>query len=219
MKTAVLFSGGKDSCYALYWTLNQAWDVKCLVSIFPEKPGSFMFHYPNVQLVEKQAKLIGLPLITKKTKAEKEEELEDLKTILSNAKEKYDVEAVVSGAVQSEYQKTRIERICHKLGLKSFVPLWHKNPERLVRDELHVLKVMIVGVYADGLDESWLGRILDNHAVDELVDKGISPVGEGGEFETLVINAPFFKKPLKVEEESRTWDGTRGEIVLKAMGW
>ncbi|MCD6414475.1 MAG: diphthine--ammonia ligase [Candidatus Diapherotrites archaeon] len=213
MKTAILFSGGKDSCYALYWALNQAWNVRCLVSILPRKPDSYMFHYPNVAaLVEKQAKLVGLPILKRKTDALKEKELDDLKQVLSEAKEKHSIEAVVSGAVQSEYQKTRIERVCYKLGLKSFVPLWHKDPERLARDEARTLKIIIVGVYAEGLDESWLGRTLDGDAIAELVRKKISPIGEGGEFETLVVDAPFFKEPLKVKEKSRVWDGVRGEV-------
>lgn len=214
MKTAVLFSGGKDSCYALYWAQNQAWDVECLVSLIPEREDSYMFHYPCIDLVDAQAELTDIPLIKKDTKAEKEKELEDLKNALKKAKE-YGIEGVISGAVASEYQRTRLERVCHELGLKSFTPLWHKDQEQLLRAEAKCMEIMIVGVYAEGLDERWLGRVIDKEAIDELSqNKLLSPVGEGGEFETLTVNAPFFRERLETVEIKKEWDGTRGQIHL-----
>jgi ABC transporter with metal-binding/Fe-S-binding domain ATP-binding protein len=177
-----------------------------------------MFHYPNIHLVEQQAKLIGIPLLEKKTKGEQEKELEDLEALLSEAKRKYDIEGVASGAVASDYQKTRIERVCERVGLKSFAPLWHKDQGQLLRDEVRAgFEIIVVGVYAEGLDEKWLGRRLDDKAVGELAGKKLlSPVGEGGEFETLVTDGPVFKKRLAITEKSRQWDGTRGEVEFSA---
>ena len=220
MKVAVLFSGGKDSCYALYWAHSQAWQTQCLVSVIPEKPDSYMFHYPNIELVEQQAKLLQLPLLKRKTKAEPEKELDDLEALLKEAKESYGIDGVVSGAVASEYQKTRIERVCHCIGLKSFAPLWHKRQEQLLREELRAgFEIIMVGVYAEGLDEHWLGKRLDEEAVDELVGKQVlSPVGEGGEFETLVLGGPMFSSRLETKEVKREWDGSRGELELAARG-
>ena len=216
MKIAVLFSGGKDSCYAVYWALSQAWEVQCLLSMIPGKPDSYMFHYPNIQLVDKQAKLIGIPILKKTTKAEEEKELEDLEKLLQKAKKEYGLEGVVSGAVASEYQRTRIERVCHKLGLKSFIPLWHKNQEQLLREEVKAgFEIIVVGVYAEGLDDTWLGRKIDEKTVDELAkNKLLSTIGEGGEFETFVVNGPIFKEKMKITEKQKQWDGTRGELEL-----
>ncbi|MCD4740804.1 diphthine--ammonia ligase, partial [archaeon] len=139
MKVAILFSGGKDSCYAMHLAMQQH-EPACLVTIVPEKPDSYMFHYPNIHLVDAQAALIGLPLIKKTTKAEKEKELEDLKKALQEAKQKYKIKGVVSGAIASNYQKTRVDKICEELGLESIAPLWGKNQEQLIKEEAKILE-------------------------------------------------------------------------------
>jgi ABC transporter with metal-binding/Fe-S-binding domain ATP-binding protein len=218
MNVGVAFSGGKDSCYACYWALNQGWDVTCLLTVIPDKPESYMFHYPNVFLTEHQAKAIGIPRLTVKTTGEKEKELQDLKHLLENAEKKHGIQGVVSGAVASEYQKTRMDTVTHELGLKHFAPLWHKPQATLIRDEVRAgFEIVIVGVYAEGLDDKWLGRVLDDKALNALKKLGmVSQVGEGGEFETTVLDGPIFKKPVRVKEVDKKWDGVRGQIFLKA---
>ena len=203
MKAAVLFSGGKDSCYAAYLAKQQGNELTCLISIFSENPDSFMFHTPNIKLVEKQAKVMGLPLITETTKGEKEKELEDLEKAIKEAKKKYKIQVIITGALYSEYQTSRIEKICKKLKLKCVNPLWHKDEidylKELIKDEF---KVMIIGVAAYPLDESWLGKEIDNAFITDVKELNqqyeIHPAGEGGEFETFVLNCPLFKKELKV---------------------
>ena len=203
MKLGVLFSGGKDSCYAAYLAKQQGNELTCLISIFSENPDSFMFHTPNIKLVEKQAKVMGLPLITETTKGEKEKELEDLEKAIKEAKKKYKIQVIITGALYSEYQTSRIEKICKKLKLKCVNPLWHKDEidylKELIKDEF---KVMIIGVAAYPLDESWLGKEIDNAFITDVKELNqqyeIHPAGEGGEFETFVLNCPLFKKELKV---------------------
>lgn len=218
MKVASLISGGKDSLFALFLTLEQGWDVPYVISIFPKNPESFMFHYPNIKLTKLQAESIGIPLITKKTEAKKEEELADLEFVLKSIKG--EVEGVVSGALFSEYQKQRIDMICEKLGLKSFAPLWHKNPELTWNDLLNSkFVIMMTAVAADGLDERWLGRIIDKKAFSELRELSkkykFNLAGEGGEFETLVLDCPLFKKRLKIIEAEKKWNKDSGVYVIK----
>src|SRR3989344_4504355 len=127
MKAAVLFSGGKDSMYSFYKE-RENYEIICLISLFPKKSDSYMFHYPNIKLVKYQAEALNLPLLTKTTKAEKEEELKDLEIILKKAIKKYKIQVLISGALASNYQKSRIEDLCKKLNIKSVAPLWHINP-------------------------------------------------------------------------------------------
>ncbi len=218
MKIAALFSGGKDSTYALYWAMQQGFDVKYLVSIHSKSEESYMYHVPNIHLTDLQAEAIGIPLIKGYTTGEKEKEVEDLKRVLKGL----DIDGVVAGALESEYQRVRIERVCHELGLRSYTPLWHKNPEMLLRDMLHAgFEIVIVGVSAYGLDKRWLGRVIDEKAIEELKGLnrkyGIHIGGEGGEFETFVRDAPFFKARIVFDEVEKIWDEYTysGVLVVK----
>lgn len=204
MKAGVLFSGGKDSCYSAYLAKKQGHELACLISIFSENKESYMFHTPSIEKTKQQAQVMNIPLLIQKTKGEKEKELKDLEAAIKLAKEKYNIDTIVTGALHSVYQASRIQKICDKLDLKCFNPLWHKDEieylNELVKDNF---KVMIVGVFAYPLDNSWLGRIVDEEFINEvqiLKEKyKIHPAGEGGEFETFVLNCPLFNKELKVK--------------------
>lgn len=129
MKCAILFSGGKDSTYAAYLAKKEGYDISCLVSIISENPESYMFHTPCISKVEKQAEAMKLPIIKWDTKGEKELELVDLENAIKKAKDEYNIKTIVTGAVQSIYQASRIQKICDKLDISCFNPLWQKNPE------------------------------------------------------------------------------------------
>jgi ABC transporter with metal-binding/Fe-S-binding domain ATP-binding protein len=214
-----LYTGGKDSTYGLQWAREQGHDVRCLLTIRPHSDDSYMFHVPNIWITEYTSKCVGLPLLTRESPGVKEEELADLKAILEDAKRKYGIEGVVSGAVASKYQKDRVDRLCSELGLASLAPLWGLTPEEAVRREIAMgLDIRLIGVYAEGLDEKWLGRRLDENALNELVrKKTVSPVGEGGEFESLVVDAPFYKKRLEIVEAEKHFEKGRGTLVIKKV--
>jgi len=218
MRLAVLFSGGKDSAYALMKAAEHD-KVVCLVSIISKNPESFMYHTPNINLTKLQAEAAGIPLITKHTLGEKETELDDLEEALREAKQKYKVEGVVTGAIESVYQATRVQRICDKLELWCFNPLWKKNQVELLNELLeNNFKIIIAGVFASGLDESWLGRELDKKTIAELVNLqnkiGISPSGEGGELETSVLDAPFFKKKIEIIKSEKKYSKNSGVFII-----
>ncbi len=216
MKVASLFSGGKDSIYAIYVAQQWGWDVTNLITLQPIKKNSWMFHSINIHLTEKIAQSINIPLIKKQTKGEKEEELTDLKDILKNL----DIEGVISGAIASEYQRTRIENICHELNIKSFTPMWHKKQELIVRNQINAgFKIIVVGVYAQGFDETWLGKPLNKAALAELIKLrekySINVAGEGGEYETLVLDCPIYKKKLVLDKISKKWKRDNGILMVE----
>lgn len=215
---AVLFSGAKDSTFSIHKAIEMGFNVKYLVTIIPKRDDSYMFHHPNIRWTELQAKALGIKLITKETEGEKEKELEDLVEVLKSIKD--EIDGVVSGALESRYQRVRIDRMCRRLGLESISPLWKWS----MRDYLEMLithgfEIIITAVAAEGLDEKWLGRKLDLKAAKELeklsVKYGIHKGFEGGEAETFVIDAPIFKKKVKILKARKEWDGVRGVYIIE----
>ena len=215
MRVAVLATGGKDSALALYKVLNEDHEVKYIVSMIPLREDSWMFHYPNIRLVDLFAEAAEIQLVKAETLAVKEREVEDLKRLI----EGLDVDAIVSGAIASTYQKSRIEKICEQLRLKCIAPLWHENPLNILKEILDLkFEVIITGVYAYGFSEEWLGRKIDEASVKALIELnkqyGVSLVGEGGEYETLVLDAPFFKKRIKIVEAEKIWKNQSGYFLI-----
>ncbi len=217
MRLAVLTSGGKDSLFAAFIMHSQGFELSCLITLYPERADSYMFHYPNVRFVEYQAKAMGIPLLTKTTSGEKEKEVDDLKKVIGSAKSK--IEGVVTGALYSEYQKQRVDITCEELGLVSFAPLWHKDPEMLLREMLDAnFEVIIAAVAASGLGEDWLGRRIDEECIEDLKELnrkyGIHMGGEGGEYETLVLDMPMFREKLEIIGGRKEWDGASGTYAV-----
>ncbi len=219
MKLGVLFSGGKDSVYAMYKAMEKD-DVVCLISLISENTESYMFHIPNISITSIQAEAIGLPLIQEGTKGVKEDELKDLKSAIKKAKAKYKIKGVVTGAIASEYQAKRVRKICAELDLVSVNPLWQKDQKTLLEEIVeNKFDVMITGIFAYPLDETWLGRRLDAKTIEDLNKLkrkyGMNPAGEGGEIETTVLDAPFFKKKVKILKHEINAGDNEGIFVIK----
>ena len=209
MKSAVLFSGGKDSVMALNYAIENGDDVKYLLSIKSENDESYMFHVPNIHMTELISQAVEIPLIEVKTAGVKEEELEDLKEGFKQLK-KLGIETIYTGALFSTYQKSRIENLADELDIKAISPYWHKDPKEYM--ELVIdsgFKVIISGVFAYGLDEKWLGRLIDRQALNELEKISektyLHLAFEGGEAETLVIDGPIFKKRIEILKADIDW--------------
>ncbi len=212
MKAIALFSGGKDSTYAIYLAMQQGFEIQRLVTIYPKVKDSFMYHVPAIERTRFQAEAMGIPQDIHRIG----DSVEELRGVL----EKYNVDAVVSGAIASNFQKTKIEEVCTELGMLSYAPLWGKEQGMLLRDMLMAgFKIMIVAVAAYGLDESFLGKVMDDNVLKKLFELEkkyrINVSGEGGEYETFVLDAPFFRKSLKVKDFDVIWDGIRGNVEIK----
>jgi diphthine-ammonia ligase len=203
MNLGALFSGGKDSTFAIYLAKECGYDVSCLISIISKNPYSYMFHTPSISKVEQQATALGIPLLIHETKGEEEKELLDLEEAIKSAKAQYGIEGIITGAIESTYQVSRIQKICNTLDIECFNPLWQKDQFELLDDLIqNEFEVVITSAAAYPLDASWLGRKIDPEFIREikpLHEKySINPAGEGGEFETFVLDCPMFKKGLKI---------------------
>jgi diphthine-ammonia ligase len=215
MNVGILYSGGKDSNLAAYLAHKEGYRISCLITIKSENKHSFMFHTPSIDRVKFQAKSMGVPLIVVETKGEKEKELIDLENAIKKAVQSYGVEGVVTGAVESVYQASRVQKICNDLDIECFNPLWQKDQIEILEDLIaHKFQVIIVGVFAYPLDNTYLGTEIDTSfikAMEKLWKKySISPSGEGGEYESFVLDSPLFHKKLSVKSfedfgEKHSW--------------
>jgi len=218
MKFAALVSGGKDSIFAIYSMKQKGHEITHILTMMPERDDSYMFHHPNVHLTAIQAELMGIPQIIGKTKGEKEHELKDLEALIAKVAGK--ANGIVTGALYSNYQKERIDAIAKKLGLESEAPMWNINLEKYWEMLLeNKFKVIITAVAVEGLDESWLGRLIDKKAVKELIEiskkNKINIAGEGGEFETFVLECPLFSKKIEIVEAHKEWKNGSGVYVIE----
>lgn len=191
----------------------------CLVTLFPKSEMSFMFHFPNLKWTRLQSEAMEVPQLTAATEGVKEEELGDLQRAIGDAKSRYRLDGIYTGALASVYQKTRVEKVCRDLGLECISPLWGIDPEAHLRKlAADGFAVMVVSVSALGLDQGWLGRVLDEKSIDELVALGRKyrfHVGlEGGEGETFVLDAPIFSKRIEVRSTVNHWRGDFGYLEI-----
>jgi len=211
MKLAALFSGGKDSVFAILKAKQEAHEIKYLATIHSKNPDSYMYHTPNIGLTLLQSEAMNIQLVSKESKGEKEKEVEDLKILLDGL----DIEGVVCGAIASNYQKQRIEEVCKQLNLKSLTPLWGIDQEKLLREIINNnFEIIITAVAAEGFDESWLGKKIDEKCIEELIELKekyrINIAGEGGEFETVVLDCPLFTRKILITDVEKLWEKNSG---------
>jgi len=220
MKLCSLFSGGKDSTYAIYLAQKQGHEVACLLSIFTKSEESHLLHYPNIQWTKLQSQSMNIPQLTINSESnETDDELFALEKLLQNAKDQFHIEGLVHGGIKSQFQKEKFESLCSKLDLVAITPLWNTEPEQYMNDLLDSNFVFImITVSSDGLDDTWLGKEItksDIVTLKNLSEKfGFNLNFEGGEAETFVINCPLFSNSIKINKTKKTWDGYRGRFEI-----
>ena len=220
MRLAAIFSGGKDSTFSIYQAIKAGYKIKYLITLKPRNPESFMFHYPCIDLTKIQARALGIEQIFKEVSGEKEKEVEELESVINEIRK--GIDGILTGALASKYQKERIDRIAKDLGLVSIAPLWHINMENYWEELLRKkFKVMIVSVSTQGLGKSWLGRVIDKEAIEELkhlANKFKFHLGfEGGEAETFVLDAPIFRERIEISKFDVIWDSKTASGYIRPI--
>ena len=220
MILAALFSGGKDSTFSIYKAQKLGHKIKCLVTLFPKSDESHLLHYSNIEFSELQSKSMGLPQLTIKSNSyDTEIELKKLEEVLELAKVEFRIEGIVHGGIMSKFQKDKFEKVANNLGLELISPIWHKDQVSYLKELIEEnFDFIITSVSADGLDESWLGEIIDLDNLDTLESlsskHGFNMNFEGGEAETFVINCPLFKNSISIKKSKKVWDGYRGRFEI-----
>ncbi len=224
MNLGSLFSGGKDSTYAIYLAQKQGHNVTCLLTVFAKSEESHLLHHPNLQWTKLQSKSMKIPQLTIKSESdETNDELFALETLLKNAKEQFHIEGLVHGGIKSQFQKEKFETLCSKLDLIVVTPLWNAEPEQYMKDLLDSNFVFImITVSSGGLDDTWLGKTISKSDIDTLrglSDKfGFNLNFEGGEAETFVVDCPLFSNSIKINQAKKIWNGYRGRFEIRDAG-
>ncbi len=220
MKLAALFSGGKDSTYSIFLAKKQDHEIKCLLSVFPKSDESHLLHYPNLQWTHLQSQSMQIPQLTIKSEFdETDNEIKSLEKILIQSIDEYQIEGLVHGGIQSQFQKEKFENLCDKLNLKSIAPLWNRKPLEYMNELISSNFVFIItSVSSGGLDDSWLGKIITKNDVVNLYALsqkfGFNLNFEGGEAETFVVDCPLFSHAIKINQGEKIWDGYRGRFEI-----
>ncbi|NIM25296.1 MAG: diphthine--ammonia ligase [Nitrosopumilaceae archaeon] len=220
MKLAALFSGGKDSTFAIYLAKKQGHEINCLLTIFPKSDESHLLHHPNMVWTSLQSESMNIPQITEKSSSdETQSELDLIEKILIKAKKDFQIEGMVHGGIKSRFQKNNFENICEKLNIQSISPLWDTDPKQYMNNLLNEnFDFIITSVSSAGLDDSWLGKKIQKYdlmQLEKLSDKFEFNLNfEGGEAETFVVDCPLFSHPIDVIQGEKTWDGYRGRFEI-----
>lgn len=216
MTVTALVSGGKDSLYAAFLAESQGWPVDELVTVRPADPESWMFHTPHLGLVPLQAEAWGKRHRTVAVDGVGEDaEERALRQAIEGERG-----PVVAGAIASSYQWSRLVRAADRAGRRVYAPLWRVDPSRVVREEISAgLDIRFVHLAAEGLAPELLGTRLDLGALARLEtltrsDRGPNVAGEGGEYETLVVDAPFFRHRIAWDTSEARSDRSTARLVV-----
>jgi len=221
VKLAALYSGGKDSTFAISCAQDLGHRVACLITMHPIADDSALFHYPNSWVTEYLADAMQIPLMGFQASGRsKEDEMKALEEAIVQVKSLYEIDGIVYGGISSNYQKQAFEQVCVRQRIAAVAPLWNSEPERYVTELVkRGFRIIIAGVSTMGLDKGWLGRELDKEAIDKLMSVskkcGFNLTFEGGEAETLVIDCPLYQKKLQINTAAAYWDGQRGIFEIQ----
>ncbi len=208
----VSWSGGKDSYLSLLMAKDRGLDPACLLS-FVGSDGHSRSHGLKTEVLRHQASILGIPLELKEVSWESYEQ--GFEEAVKRIKAEHGLTGGVFGDINLEEHRQWVEKMCRRCGISYNLPLWLME-ERRVSEELirRGGKAMIVAVRSDLLDQSWLGRLMDDQYIEYCLSKKISPCGEGGEAHTLVIDGPLFKRPLRVEQGEISHKGDRSLLEV-----
>ena len=204
------WSGGKDSCFAYYKARQAGYDVKYLLNFISRESRRGCFHGIESGLLKLQAELLDMPIVQKETTADMQKYEEEFKEAVSGLKPE-GINTMVFGDIYLDEHKDWVERVCAEIGIKPLEPLWNNPPLKVMQEFIEAgFKAMVVSAQADKFNSDFVGRIVDKELIDELNARKICPCGENGEFHTLVIDGPIFKRGIRILES---------EPILKEGFW
>lgn len=222
MRVCCLFSGGKDSCYSLHKMLLSGFDVPVLLTIRSKDPDSWLYQTPGMEVSHLFGELTGIETSVVDSHASKEEEKGMLTQTLISLKDEFHLDAICSGALLSDYQRMIFTHAAMDAGLISYTPIWRKDGAVYMNDLVSMGFSFILLSYAsEGFKPSDLGTVVGKKELDRFLslsrEWGSHPAFEGGEAETLVLEAPLYKRRLKILGEVAEEGPYRARYVIKEM--
>ena len=243
MRVVALVSGGKDSCYAMLECIRAGHSIAAIATLLPppatiDEVDSHCFQTVGTQLVHSIAQCANLPFYSRHMRGTSlattlhytetaGDEVEDLYALLAEVvAAQPDVNAVCSGAILSHYQRLRVEHVASRLRLTSLAPLWQREQRQLLADMIDSrVEAVLVKVASMGLGKTEVGRSMAEvrqHLCDVEAQYGVNVCGEGGEYESLVLDCPLFATQRIVldEYEVITEDGDIAPVsLLRIKRW
>lgn len=210
MDVAILYSGGKDSTFAIEHALEKRWNIKYLISVKPNRADCYLFHFATVELTKHMAEFLGIKHIYATcTDADPIKEADIIKKIV----EQNPVDSVILGGIGlQETQINSIREALFPLGIDVFASHTGHDHLSLMKEMINKgYDIRISEVAADGLGKNWLGQKLSNENLDEFAKAskkyGFHIGGEGGPYNTFVCDGPIFSKRLDVISFDKVMDG------------
>ncbi len=197
------WSGGKDSCLALYMAIRNGGIPKALLTMLTEDGERTRSHGFPVGVVQCQAEALGIPLVVRKSS------WDDYEGNFLSAIRKFkrdSVEYGVFGDIDLEPHLQWVERVCSSVAIQPYEPLWKRERPDLLNEFLGLgFKATIVAIKQGALDNSFLGRILDQQVIIDIEKAGCDVSGEEGEYHTVVTEGPIYSSAIHIE--------TRGQVI------
>lgn len=203
------WSGGKDSCFALWKAICQGVKVGGLLNFVNCNSTQVMSHGLDYKLIALQSQAIGLPILQRKVTWETYEA--EFKSALRELTHR-GITGLITGDIHLQEHKDWIDRVCNEVGVEAMLPLWGSNSLQLLNDFIEAgFKAIIVSVKTEIIDKDWLGKEVDKKFATELsqlaMKSKIDICGEAGEFHTFVYDGPLFKKRIKLDKGTpNAWD-------------
>lgn len=200
IKTALSWSSGKDSAWALHTLQQQGVDVATLVTTVNEQFERVAMHAVRQQLLRAQAEAVGIPLIEVPIPYPcSNEQYEVAMKGLIEQLQQQGVRRMAFGDLYLEdIRQYRIDRL-QDTGIEPVFPLWHLPTDQLAKQMIDGrLKAVLTAVDPKQLASEFCGRYFDTSLLKEL-PQGVDPCGENGEFHSFVFDGPMFSKPVEVE--------------------
>ena len=224
-KAFISWSGGKDCCMAAYQSKQQGLEIAYLLNMVTQDKKRSCSHGIAAQWIRKQAEAIGIPLLQFPTTDD------NYQSVFIDALHNLcdmNVSKGVFGDIDFEPHREWIEKVCVKAGITPILPLWGRNQNKIMTDFIKLgFEAKVIATRADLLGKEWLGRVVDKDFLKDIVKlkKEITPCGEAGEFHTLVVDGPIFKKRLEIHNavpekrgEHWFWDIKKLELAEKVHG-
>lgn len=207
-KAILNWSGGKDSSLTLH-KLQQPkeFEITCLLTSISQKYQRISMHGVRVELLEVQARSLGIPLVKMEIPDMPSMEVYEntMRETLMKLKEEGATTSIFGDIFLEDLRNYRENKLA-ELDLKGFFPLWKKPTGRLIHEFLDLgFKTITTCVNEKYLDKSFVGRVIDADFLKDL-PSNVDPCGENGEFHTFVYDGPIFTKPIPFE---------KGEVVLR----
>lgn len=214
LRAFVSWSGGKDAALSCYRAMKHC-EVKCLLNMVSENGLTSRAHGVRTNVLRAQADAMELPIIQQKTSWETYER--EFKAAVSRLKED-GIEAGIFGDIDLAEHREWVERVCREVGVTAVLPIWEENREDLLMEFINAgFEALVISVRNDMLGPEWLGRTINSRFIADLSTvENVDLAGEKGEYHTLVVSGPIFKKKVRIIESANIMQEERSILDIAA---